>query len=833
MYYDFKSLKLHDDINNIFAHKKTSGNKETLEEHLSLTKKYLELMVKDKNLSEIISGLLKNLKSISKDNFDLLHKMFYNAVYLHDVGKINSSFQKNKMDNNLFQETTQSSNHSLPSAEKYIELFKSDIESRKIESNEEYYCLIYALYNFAYQISKHHGKLSSFEEFINKINSTNNTNHISLNNAWNCLEKLNVPEFEFYIITKLLFSLLVSSDYYATSEYMADVVTTDFGLLSNSQIDLLIKKFEAFFIVKKIRLFKKGEIKFKDNDINKLRTEMFLESEKYLNKNLNENIFYLEAPTGSGKTLTSINLGLQLLKGEKKLNKLFYIFPFNTLVEQTKKTFDDIFEIGSIEVINSITPMKSDTNSQGEDKRNYDKAYINRLFFHNPIILTTHISLFNILFGTSKADNYPLWQLANSVIIIDEIQSYDNNLWWYMIEFFQKYAKSLNIKIIIMSATLPKLDILLEKQGGFVDLIKNRNYYFENKLFRERVHVDFSLLDSEKFQKSDELRDKRIEKIISVFNKEKQFYSKFLFEFIKKDTAREFYNILQDSVEEFEVYELTGDDNKAYREFVISKTKENNKIIIVATQVIEAGVDIDMDVGFKDISTIDSEEQFMGRVNRSCKKENSKVYFFYLDDEQKIYKGDNRLEFNLRNKDSRIVLKEKNFQKFYKNVLNKIGVNGNSIKHGLESEIDNFKKSVSTLNYKAISEIMTLITSKNHTLFFPFKIDITQYKIKEFKNMDNLFLTDGFLDGSKVWNYFKELNEIENFSEMKVKKSRINSLMQFFTFNIVNSDYSQTPCNFTEEFCGIYYIRDYHDYLTDDLKFKRKEYQEDCNSNFF
>ncbi len=824
MYLDFKEIGLPDNIDNIFAHRKDSKKKETLEEHSDLTKKYLDLLVKNKNLHGIIDSLLK---SISRNNFFLLKKMFYNAVYLHDLGKTNPSFQRNKMDNTLFDETTRSSNHSLPSAKKYIKLFEAEIEDENIEDDEEFYSLIYVLYSFAYQISKHHGRLSSFEDFIIKRHNEN------LNNASDSLKKLKIPEFEFYILTKLLFSLLVSSDYYATSEYMADLITTDFGLLPTSQIDLLIKQFESFNIVKKIRLFEKEKLKLEGNDINRLRSEMFLESEKNLKQNFNENIFYLEAPTGSGKTLTSINLGLHFLKNDNDLNKFFYIFPFNTLVEQTKKTFDNIFKTVNIEVVNSITPISGDNNNQEDKETSYDKSYINRLFFHNPIILTTHISLFNILFGTSKDDNYPLWQLANSVVIIDEIQSYNNNLWWYMIEFFQKYAKFLNIKIIIMSATLPKLDKLLEKPSGFVDLIKNRDYFFENRLFKERVNVDFSLLDSENFQKSDEFRDERIEKILSVFNEEKNFYNKFLFEFIKKDTAREFYNILKNSAKEFDVYELTGDDNKAYRESVISKAKENNKIIIVATQVIEAGVDIDMDIGFKDISTLDSEEQFMGRVNRNCKKKNSKVYFFYLDDEQKIYKGDNRLEFNLRNKENQILLKEKKFQDFYIKVLNRIDSNGNSIKKGLNSEIENFKKSVLTLDYKKISEIMTLINSQNHTLFFPFKIDIAQYKIKEFDNLDDSLLTARFLDGKKVWDRFKEFNEIESFSEMKVKKSHINSLMQFFTFNIIKYDESLKLRNVTEEFGGIYYIRDYQDYLTDDLKFKRKEYQEECNSNFY
>jgi len=824
MYQNFSNLELPDNIDNFFAHRKDSKKRETLKEHSDLTKHYLNLLVKEKNLPSIIESLLKLLKNISKDNFDLLKKMFYNAVYLHDLGKTNPSFQRNKMDNKLFEETTASSNHSLLSAEKYIELFEIEIENKQIKGDNEYYCLIYVLYSFAYQISKHHGKLTSFEKFITNCHSVN------LNNAYDSIKELNIPEFEFYILNKLLFSLLISSDYYATSEYMADLITTDFGLLSDSHIKLLSKEFESFNIIENIRLFEKGEFEFKNNDINKLRCEIFLESEQNLKKNISENIFYLEAPTGSGKTLTSINLALQLLKNDENLNKLFYIFPFNTLVEQTKKTFDDIFKTINIEIINSITPIED-----GDDynETNYDKSYVNRLFFHNPIILTTHISLFNILFGTSKDDTYPLWQLANSVIIIDEIQSYNNNLWWYMIEFFQKYAKSLNIKIIIMSATLPKLDSLLDNTVGFVDLIKNSNYFFQNKLFKNRVLVDFSLLNSENFQNSEESRKKRIDNLLSVFDQEISLHNKFLFEFIKKDTAREFYNILEKSAESFEVYELTGDDNKAYREFVISKTKENIKIIVVATQVIEAGVDIDMDVGFKDISTLDSEEQFMGRINRNCKKENSKVYFFYLDDEQKIYNEDNRLEFNLRTQENQYLLKEKKFQDFYKKVLNRIEENGNSIREGLNSEIENFKKHVTLLSYKKISETMTLINSQNHTLFFPFKIDITQYKIKEFENIDNSLLTEGLLDGKKVWEIYKELIEIKRFSEMKVKKSRINTFMQFFTFNIVKYDESLELRNWTEEFGGIYYIRDYQEYITRDLKFNRKRYQEDCKSTFY
>lgn len=66
---------------------------------------------------------------------------------------------------------------------------------------------------------------------------------------------------------------------------------------------------------------------------------------------------------------------------------------------------------------------------------------------------------------------------------------------------------------------------------------------------------------------------------------------------------------------------LSGDDSIAERKRILDKVKKaTDTIILVSTQVIEAGVDIDMDIGYKNISKLDSEEQFLGRINRSCKK---------------------------------------------------------------------------------------------------------------------------------------------------------------------------------------------------------------------
>lgn len=819
-----------------FAHTCENKPKENLIEHCNLTKFYLEKIIETKNLSKLIDDMIINL---DKDNFTLIKKIFYNAIYLHDLGKTNPSFQANKMNNKLFKKTTSSSNHSDHSVKQFIEIFSNQILTEDEKLLEK---LIYILNTFSYSILKHHGKLSSLENFETQNDNYENFKNDLIkcaNNSFdsndyieniNDLQNFINNSFNFYILNKFLFSLLISSDYYATTHYMADLPTEDFGIIKDTK--KIIDKFENYKIVQNIRQHKN------QHGINALRSKMFLEAEHNLLKNIDKNIFYLEAPTGSGKTLTSINLAMKLLEKEE-IDKIFYVFPFNTLIEQTKKTLSDIFEDElNIEVINSITPIKhANDNEQENEESKYQQSYMNRLFFHNELILTTHIALFNILFGTTKEENFPLWQLANSVIILDEIQSYNIDLWSYMTKFFKFYATALNIKFIIMSATLPKLDELIDgNKDIFTQLITNKDEYYKNSFFKDRVKIDFSLL---------ELKNINDEILIEKLNLEKDNYSKILFEFIKKDSAREFYNKIREDErfnKDFEIYELSGDDNKASRELVIRKIKDKNlKIILVATQVIEAGVDIDMDLGFKDISTLDSEEQFLGRINRSCLNTNltykPKVYFFNKDDENTIYKDDTRVQNSLRKEEAKDMLLNKDFKSFYDSVLKEIRKKGQKIEQGVNSNFEKFDEDVVKLNYANVKNKMQLIKNKNFRLFFPFELDISDFQIDEFKNLHKdefkIYLNEnGKLDGQKVWNEFLNLNDIKNYAKKEIKRSEINSLMQFFTFNIINYDNNTKPPHFNDEKFGFYFVEDYENYITQDKKFNRKEYLKSLNGLF-
>lgn len=246
-----------------------------------------------------------------------------------------------------------------------------------------------------------------------------------------------------------------------------------------------------------------------------------------------------------------------------------------------------------------------------------------------------------------------------------------------------------------------------------------------------------------------------------------------------------------------------------------------------------------MDLGFKDISTIDSEEQFLGRINRSCLKlENEykpKVYFFNKDDENKIYKEDNRIEDNLQKEEFRKVLLDKDFESFYKGVFKRIKRNDAKIEDGILGNFDKFIEKVQKLNYKEIQEKMKLINTQSFRLYFPFKLDISEYDIDEFKDKNKLIEyldEEGNLDGKLVWNQFEQLNDIKNYAQKEIKRAELNSLMQFFTFNITKYSNKQS-LPYYDYICGAYYlVSDYEDFIKNG-KFNRKAYQEKSKDIFW
>ncbi|WP_332830116.1 CRISPR-associated helicase Cas3' [Clostridium perfringens] len=869
MYFEALNLLNIDDLikeeYTVLAHiEGKNSEKETLKMHIDLCKEYFKKIYMEKNLEKVFLNF-ENI-FLNKPSYDeefLFREMLLGIITMHDMGKINPNFQEIKMKNklNINMGLNIDTNHSIYSSIIYIDYFLGKLVKLNKEGKvkkENFNSFFALLILNSYIISKHHSPidninlytskegrlLSKFEDekieelkkIINPIYFRNlilNKRHIektlekykdfskSILEGKDSIKK----EIGIYTYERFMLSILIACDYYSTSEYMNGTKIKDIGTISD--INKFYETFKRGEIYKFIREYEKNEYGKEEDfskveNINVLRNEMFLDAERELLKNIDKNIFYLEAPTGSGKSNVANNLAFKIIENDPTKNKIFYVYPFNTLIEQNLFTLEKIYEdnkevLEEIAVINSLFPIKEVKGTDYEKEKyfedleysDYSKALLNRQFLNYPMILATHVSLFSYMFGTMKENIFAFHQLANSVIVLDEIQSYKNQIWREIIEFLNGFSKILNIKIIIMSATLPDLEGLLikddrensyEKSGDLdgkykgnlaiykedkplnnknsVRLIKDRDKYFKNEKFKNRVRVDYSLMDLEK----DEIFDALIEKIKAYDGKKR------IVEFISKNSAYKFFEelkIREESEEWFgEIRLLTGDDNSIDREKIINEIKGNkdkkglDNVTLVATQVIEAGVDIDMDIGFKDSSILDSEEQFLGRINRSCLKADSEVYFFNLDNAISIYKGDVRKNTSLtiENEDIRNILIEKDFD-YYNQLVNEPLLDNTSSYNDNNTELF-FNEPVRNLDFKNVEEKMKLIDDDRNDIqvFLAYEIEI------ENKNTGSVYK----IDGEEIWKEYRNLllNNEMNYAEKMVKLSKVKAKMNYFIYRI-------------------------------------------------
>lgn len=805
--------------------------KETLQEHTKLCQKYWKRMVEQRGLVSIFDNFKNRyLQEISEEGKYLFDVMTVNIVTWHDFGKCNPRFQKDKMKHpwymDLAPDNAIGSRHSILSAMFYLDYFIERIN--QLEDKQERTKLKDFAYMYSYVISRHHGNLSDFSEYMNELLGKGNTEIGE--KAWEWYQKWKNGEtvklykhftgnmenrlemqtqgqaIGLYAWIRLQFSLLTAADYYATSEFMSGIEVTDFGKFGD--IQQMIWQYEDGEVQKKIRNYQREIYPMEPeklqqvSEINILRTELFSEAEENLKRNKDQSVFYLEAPTGSGKSNTAMNLSFTLMQENSDLRKLFYIYPFNTLVEQNmsilEKTFGNKKEIMSqIAVVNSLVPFKDkkEVEEDRENSKKYQEILLDRQFLNYPFILSTHVMLFRTMFGNAKEDVFGFQQLCHSVIVLDEIQSYKINLWSEMIAFLKEFAELLDIKVIIMSATLPNLEVLTDHKENAVRLLSDCLKYFHHKMFRERVVPKYDLLEE------DITLESLAEHVLENKNK------KVLIEFIKKASAEEFYRILGERVES--VFLMTGDSSIQERKDLIEKIKGLSSVILVATQVIEAGVDIDMDIGFKDISRLDSEEQFMGRINRSGKKDGV-VYFFNLDEAKSIYKEDVRVDerVTLMVPEIRTFLETKNFSAFYESdilpVLKKKGemIDKNNLK-------EFFSQKVGILNMPEVAEKMKLIDDNTQGIFICFGRKL------------------GDVDSRMLWWEYKELleNTQMNYAEKKVRLHDLRSEMNAFIYQFKNSALVEA----NEHIGDLYFIENGEEYFDENGVLKRELFSDDTD----
>lgn len=554
------------------------------------------------------------------------------------------------------------------------------------------------------------------------------------------LRELDGNDFSLYLTVNLIYSSLIDAD-------KTDVVLGG----KRESVDLKIDE-ENVVIYKK----SKG---FPQNTINVLREEAF-QDVVYKDIDLNSKIYSINLPTGMGKTLTSLAFALKLRKkyfekyGVKP--RILYALPFLSIIEQNGKIIEELLITNGINPYSDIFLKHHHLTEifYATEKEEYegDKAEFLIEGWDSQIIITTFVQFFNALISNKNSALRRFNKLLNSIIIIDEVQAIPVKYLKLIEKIIQELVEKFNTYVIISSATTPVI--------------------FKDKMNRLNGDKYFEILDRVKMNIN-------IEKKISLeeflenlaFEKEKSYL--FIFNTIK--CAREFYGLLKQKIPEEEIEYLSTHVTPKERLERIEKIKGKKIRFAITTQLVEAGVDIDFDIVYRDFAPIDSLIQSAGRCNRNNSKKGEVNLVFLQDENSRIFASyiydSILLEITWEILKNYKYISEKEFNE----VLNKYYFEVSKRKSFKESE--DILKAVGLLNYDNSEGAISISDFKLIEKDLP--------KIEVFVEIDD--------EANEIWKSYIELKKIKNIFERREKFNKFKSDFYKYVISIPFSTKNLPP----------------------------------------
>lgn len=317
-------------------------------------------------------------------------------------------------------------------------------------------------------------------------------------------------------------------------------------------------------------------------------------------------ISILDMPTGSGKTLCSLKLALE--SGKKRI---IYVIPYTSIIEQTANKFEKMF--GDVLPVLQHHSNYSYDGGTEEEKKTAEKLKRTCENWDAPLIITTSVQFFQSIYHYKGSALRKLHNLRDSVIVFDEIHLIPTELLRPCLKAVGYITKYLNSEALFLSATMPDYSKLFDK------FLPDVNY---NKLVTDRTNF--------KYFKKCEYKDMGRTTLETIAENASRCKNALIVVNTKK-TAAELYNLVQG-----EKYHLSANMTPAHRSRVIEvvrkKLENGEHITVVSTSLVEAGVDLDFNTVFRQLSGLDSILQAGGRCNREGKDDKGYVYVFDIDE---------------------------------------------------------------------------------------------------------------------------------------------------------------------------------------------------------
>ena len=471
------------------------------------------------------------------------------------------------------------------------------------------------------QIMSHHSGLHDYcsiekelsDEIPSEINK--NVDKVALNRppfSFTPIEGCKGMTSDANHLSRMLFSCLVDADYLDTESFMDEKSSRmrKSNVKLKSLLPLLEQHVEA--------LQQNAEA----TEVNTIRKQVH---ERCVGmSDTNKGFYSLTVPTGGGKTLSSLVWAMKHAV-HNGMKRIIIAIPYTSIIVQTASILKQIFgEEAVLEHHSNFDPQ----SIQGKEMQH--KAKLATENWDYPIVVTTNVQLFESMFSNRPSDCRKLHNIVNSVIILDEVQTLPTDYLQPMVDALKSYQRMFGVSVLFTTASQPVLSGLIEgcnPKAAFqgIDNITEiipKEYALHDKLRRVCLEIDNT------GSTYDEIANRlsRHDKVLCIVN--------------TRNDAREIFERLPKEGLTIHLSRMMCPRHvsKAIQEIKQALSDNSETVIrVVATQLIEAGVDIDFPVVYRQEAGLDSVLQAAGRCNREGKLDMATTHVFSLSKEHNLH----------------------------------------------------------------------------------------------------------------------------------------------------------------------------------------------------
>ena len=545
---------------------------------------------------------------------------FANEFSMASWGKILGMLHDKGKESNAFQQHIKKESGYEPEAKvigDYHHAYVGGIIARKLYGKS-------ADNLFVNQIISHHSGLHDSDELSESLNKNipievnQDIEKFQLNKI-----TLKLEASDFHHLSRMLYSCLVDADYLDTEAFMDEKSS----LLRKQKKEL---KDLVALLDKYLTELKKSAVKSEVNAIRELVQQQCLQM-----ADTPIGFYSLTVPTGGGKTLSSLLWAMHhaIKNGQKRI---IIAIPYTSIIMQTADTLRKIFGEENVLEHHSNVDIKSGKEEKTKEEEYDELRERLKLATENwdyPIIVTTNVQLFESIFSNKPSKCRKLHNIVNSTIILDEVQTLPIDYLQPIVDSLKTYKKLFNVSVLFTTASQPVLNGTIEgcnPKASFEGIeniteIIPKSFMLHNKLRRVELDID------NEGKTYDEVatmlcKHKRVLCIVNTRKDAKELYERLPQEGITLHLSK---NMCPAHISE------------TIEQMKTALKDESNEIIrVVSTQLVEAGVDIDFPVVYRQEAGLDSILQAAGRCNREGKLEMCTTHVFSISKERNLPKGD-------------------------------------------------------------------------------------------------------------------------------------------------------------------------------------------------